>query len=95
MVGCRSNEIKDVPIIPQEKMIEILRDIHIAEGNLQGHVSPDKDSLGKTYYHHIFQEHDIKEADFYQSYDAFTQTPKIMEAVYDSVAIAIQRVKTN
>lgn len=90
--SCKSskNDKLPEPSIKYEKMIEVLRDIHIAEGFMQGLVLNEKDSVAKVHYAHIFKIHGVTEDEFYESYDAFIENPKIMEKLYEAVKDSIE-----
>ena len=76
--------------IKYDKMVLILRDIHIAEGSMQGLVLNKKDSVAKIYYAHIFKIHGITQDEFYESYDAFIENPKMLEEMYEEMTDSIK-----
>lgn len=80
------------PALPADKMVEVLTDVHLAEGLMQGEMIDRKDSLAAVYYRRIWAKHGVEAADFYESYQAYVQRPKEMEAIYDSVTTRLGRV---
>ncbi len=91
--GCDDGgNMKNATIEP-EKMIAILSDIHIMEGELQAHQQVDKDSLAQIYYYHIFKTHGVSEKEFYKNYDLYMAQPKKMEQMYDTVIVRLTNLK--
>jgi hypothetical protein len=90
--ACNSSKEDELPEPPikYEKMIQVLRDVHIAEGSMQGLVLNEKDSLAKVHYAHIFKIHGVTQEEFYESYDAFIANPLIMEQMYEAVTDSIK-----
>lgn len=80
------------PTLSAEQMIEVLTDVHLAEGLMQGEMIDRKDSLAAVYYSRIWAKYDIEEVVFYESYQAYTQRPKELEAIYDSVTTRLSAV---
>ena len=83
-------ELREPPI-KYDKMVLILRDVHIAEGSMQGVVQVKKDSIAHVHYAHIFKIHGITEDEFYESYDFHVENPKLMEKMYEEIKDSIQK----
>jgi len=88
-----TNEKNNVPddILPQEKMVSILSDMHIAEA-----ISRNTIHLGDTnvqtvinYYSFIYKKHQISEDDFKKSYDYYMQHPLLLDSVYSDIITKI------
>jgi hypothetical protein len=95
--NCSSNEIEEAPSLSLSKMSEVLADVHLMEGELQGINKAKKDSVANLYYYVIFKHHDVKEEDFYQTLDYYTDNPNEYEQLYSAVADSIgkKEVKGN
>jgi hypothetical protein len=84
-----SNEKDKMPddIIPQEKMVNILSDMHIAEA-----MARNKIHLGDTnvqtvinYYGVIYKKNNISEANFKKSYEYYMHHPLLLDSVYSEI----------
>ena len=78
-------------ILPQPKMQAVVWDLMLAGEFLNGYVlfrdsSPDAAAISKQWYDKVYQVHHITEAQFRKSYDYYTQHPKIMRELLDSLA---------
>jgi len=95
--SCGGSKEKERPNLSFSKMSEVLADVHIMEGELQGINKTEKDSVASLYYYYIFKLHKIKEEDFYQSLDYYTKNPDLLEELYSATADSISKkpVMTN
>ena len=59
--GCHKAERQG---IPNEKMINVLIDVHLIEASLLGFSNEQKDSLSGLYYQQIYEIHSISEEEF-------------------------------
>lgn len=73
------------PIIPKEKMIEILADIHISEAALANTSPGTKDSIAGVYLTQILKIHHVARKDFDQSLKIYNHDPLTLEPMYDEV----------
>lgn len=72
-------------LIPEEKMIAILADIHLAEAALKSIKKHKKDSLGSMYYEQIFTIHNISRDSFENDLHILRSTPDKLEKIYSKV----------
>lgn len=91
--NCSSSEVIEKPSLSFSKMAEVLADVHLLEGELQGINKIEKDSVANLYYYYIFKLHNVKEADFYQSLDFYTKNPDLYEKLYSATADSIGNKK--
>lgn len=77
--------------IREEKMIDILVDVHVAEAAMQELSSVIRDSLGEVYYGQIFEIHDITEEDFNKTMYLIKQDPEHMERIYKEVLVELDK----
>ena len=78
---------KEIPtteaVLPQEKMVQVLTDIHLAESMLSEiKHRPTQDSLAIAYYAHIMALHEIDAEQFDQSMNAYFTNPSLMDSLY-------------
>jgi len=71
-------------LISQEKLAEIISDIHLAESGLQlSNLSPDSlNRMTAGYYDFIFDKHQVKQSDFEMSYNYYLGKPPEMDSIY-------------
>ncbi len=72
-------------LIDMKKMVEVMKDVHLAEASLQTFKIQEKDSIGKLLYSHVFRIHSVREIDFYESLDYYSDQPEIMDVLYDDI----------
>jgi hypothetical protein len=95
--SCNSGEAEEKPSLDFSKMSEVLADVHIMEGELQGINTIKKDSVASLYYYYIFKTHNVSEENFYQSLNYYTSHPNLLEELYSATADSIsnKEVMTN
>ena len=79
---------EEPPHLPREKMIDIMKDIHLAEvyssmvdASEERTTNKNMDSLVK-YYNIVFNTHNITQEDFNKSVDWYAKHPKELDSVY-------------
>lgn len=72
-------------LIPEDKLVGVLVDTHVAEAAIQNLPSDLKDSLGEVYYRQIFEIHDVNEEDFEQTMSILREDPIRLEIIYEQV----------
>jgi len=71
--------------LTEEKLLDILVDVHIAEGSIQNIYGPEKDSLINLYYQQIYKIHDISEATFNENMKLIRRNPPYVEELYEKI----------
>ena len=79
--------------IDEAKLIDVLCDIHIIEGALQGRPQKDKDSIAELYYSQIYEKHDIAEQRFIQMLELMQEDPKMLESICGKVLIRLDTLE--
>lgn len=87
--NCNNNQ--SIPL-SEEKMVEIIRDLHIAEAAMQNLVGITKDSLGQIYYQQIFDLHEVNEVDFDTSIQRLRRDPTRLNQIYDKVLLSLDQI---
>ncbi len=84
-LACQSKQTSRELPVPEEQLVKVLADIHLAE--VAGHnlFGLKKDSVEALYYRQIFTIHQIDSADFFHSMELLRKEPEHMRAVYDQV----------
>ncbi len=84
----------DKPLISEQKLTEVLKDIHVAEALLtETNDRRTKDSLARIYYAQIFRLHDISREDFDQSMNAYFTDPAALDSLYQKVILHLSQDK--
>lgn len=94
-IGCSKQVEKPKELIPETKMISVLKEVHIAEAAIQSAKADQKDSIATLYYSTIFKIHDIGEQSFYESLDYYMMQPKRFEQMYEQVVEKINETTAN
>lgn len=78
------------PLLNEDELIPILKDIHVAEALLTETIDRRaKDSLARLYYGQIFRLHGIDSSIFNQSMHAYFTDPSALDSLYQAVIDAI------
>lgn len=77
--------------VPEERLVGVLADLHIAEAALQALRGDTKDSMAAVYYDQIYTLHAVDSAAVHQSLEQLRKDPQRMKALYDRV---MERVET-
>ncbi|MEL6865097.1 MAG: DUF4296 domain-containing protein [Bacteroidota bacterium] len=75
--------------LPEEKLVEVLVDVHMAQSALQSIDRERSDSLGRVYYDQIFQIHEVEEATFRKDVVLIRSNPELSKSVYEKVMEAL------
>lgn len=74
-------------LISEEKMVDLLVDIHLAEGDLieRNIRGAEQGSLLAEYYSAILRVHEVSDTEFADSYDWYIARPMDMHDIYEAV----------
>ncbi len=75
------------PPLPKEKMIAILKDIHIAEAKIN-RITTELDSgrvLMGMYEQQIYARHNVDEATYLKAFDYYMSEPQLMDEIYQQL----------
>jgi hypothetical protein len=74
------------PILSEQEMIPLLKEIHLAEALLTEITDKKiKDSVSRYYYQHIFENSSVSETDFEQSMQAYFTQANALDSLYQKV----------
>lgn len=82
--GCGKEEVTGLAV-PEEKMIQVLADVHLAEASLQSLYGNEKDSTAQVYYQQIYFIHEIEEEQFEEAMQWLRRDPETAERIYARV----------
>jgi len=80
--------------IDEEKLKEILIDVHLAEAALQPIISVKKDSLTDLYFSQVFEIHQVHPVDFEASMEILQKDPDRMRKLYRELTEEVKKKKT-
>lgn len=90
IAACQQEEMIQKPngLLPEDKMISFLVDMHIAEAKM-GYVQVnDRDSLEiifRNYEKALFEKHQINDSAYYRSYEYYLADMEKMHEIYSAV----------
>lgn len=80
-------------MLSEDKMVEILTEIHIAEGRLKtvNIFSDSAKKMAPVLYAQIYKEQQVEAEEFKKSYEYYLNHPEQMEAIIDRVIIELSK----
>ena len=94
LLGIWSCETEQLPPISNEKMIEILADVHFAESVAQALPLKQKDTMMVKYYDQIMEIHQVSRIDFDSSVVLLKQKPEELLKIYEKVMEKMDKDKS-
>ena len=86
------NRERELPI-EEDKLVQVLADIHIAESALKDLTGPEKDSAANKLYNQIYTIHNVAAADVDTCLFHLKRDPVKIEAVYAKVLDELNSLK--
>jgi hypothetical protein len=83
--SCQSNSSAQKLLIEEEKLVEVLCDVQLAEAMLDTEATEVRDSILKVYYPQILEKHHIQRADFDTTLVRLGQQPMVSSRIFDKV----------
>jgi|ERR1039458_9699160 hypothetical protein len=80
-------------VLSQEKMVEVLTDIHLAESAITlKFTNKDTSKLqAKVFYDFVYKAHKTTKEQFSKSYDFYVAHPELLNKIYDDVLIELSK----
>ena len=79
-------------IIPEDKMVQILVEVHLAESQSQMSVQyNDIRYLKQSYYQYIFKKHQTNYKQLEKSFNYYAAHPDIFSKIYDEVITGLSK----
>lgn len=85
LVACERKPSPPSDVIPKEKMIKLLVDIHKANAIMESMQVFDTLALDQSYYNHVFIKHNVKPSDFTHSLEWYMKHSEVYNDVYTEV----------
>lgn len=89
MLGCE--EKQSFPI-PDDKLVILLRDVHIAETSILHLQTRDRDSILNLYYEQICEMHDVERADLDSCIVRIKRNPETAYPYYEKVHEELEKL---
>ena len=90
LTGCVQTAKFD-PDFDEEKMINILCDVHLAEAVIQNEPGGIRDSLTEVYYEHIYRIHQTNEEEFLENRKIWFDNPERVDRLYEKILEELSR----
>lgn len=83
---------KPQPIIPEKKLVGILKDLMIVDAGINRTTDPkfNKDSLAAPYYQAVYKKYGVSYFEFYASLIQYQDNPTDMDSLYVKVLEQLQ-----
>jgi len=89
------NPEKIEPDIQEEKMVQILKDIHLAEAIAQSERINIKDSLLAIYYDDIYRIHNITKEDLERNLELWMNDAEVVDKLYEKIIEELSKEESN
>lgn len=89
--SCKEDKTPTLPV-KEEKMAQVLADIHTAESAIRNATGTDKDSLEQLYYQRIMQIHGISREDYDSTLAIMQKNPEMLIKVYNLASQALDSI---
>ena len=89
LVHCGSKKSVPSEMVPKEKMVDILLDVHVMESKIEAIRFGSRDSMQVAYLNaqrNILKKHQVDSATYYKSYDYYFKEMYHMKEIYEKVA---------
>ena len=77
-------------ILPAEKMVEVMFDVHLVEGARNGNVILGDTNSLEDFYHTVYTKHGISEEVFKESFFYYSAHQKAFIPIYEKVLDSLQ-----
>jgi len=91
--GCTEDKVFDYQL-SDEKLVEILSDIHISESATQHLSLSFRDSMSKVYLSQVLEIHGVSQEVFEPDYLALKRDPQKLAIVYDKIIKKLNEIKS-
>ena len=89
--GC--GEKQEKLLIDEDKLVNILAEVHLAEGEMETVNMSDRDTLGKSLYQLIMTHYGVRREDFDQTMIILREDPDRLERVYEKVLDKLSKIQ--
>ncbi|MCT4622380.1 MAG: DUF4296 domain-containing protein [Schleiferiaceae bacterium] len=88
LISCKEKDVVPEPegLLPPEKMVAVLTDVHLIEGARTGLVIMGDSTVGvREHYKAFFEKHNVTQAEFDSSFVYYSKNPKEFDEIYVKV----------
>jgi hypothetical protein len=87
-----TSQTKPQPIIPEKKLVGVLKDLMIVDAGINRSTDPklNKDSLAAPYYQAVYKKHGVSYFEFYASLAQYYDHPTQMDSLFAKVLEQLQ-----
>lgn len=78
--------------LSDEKMVNVLTDLHLAEASMLTLNKRLKDSIHVVYYEQVFKIHEVNDSLFFEELEILRKSPKRVEEIYTKVIDNIEQL---
>ena len=92
LLSCSNNNVSNVEIIPKNKFIQILKDIHLVEADYEINKSKGEEKAKENLYidyHKIFLNYNITKRLFSNTMSYYSNNPNQLEEIY---SLTLQKI---
>lgn len=93
LCGCNHADDKPADLIPEDKMVKVFMDIHVADATVEqkyGAQNPNP-ALSNALYERIYHNHGISAAQYKSSYKYYEARPELMDKIYTQVITELSK----
>lgn len=87
--GCQKNQ-ESLPL-PEDKLVAVLGDLHLAEGAFQNLSTSAKDTLAYMYYEQVYEIHEVEKWMVDSSIAILNRHPEVFEKIYEKVEVKLAK----
>lgn len=93
-ISCGGEEKYTIPenILQPSKMTDVLVDVHILEATLGLNVMQKKDTIAAALFYDVFKNNQVTKEQYDESMDYYMQHPDLLNTLYDSVLVKLDKV---
>ncbi len=90
--NCIPSANNEVPenLIDREKMVNVLKDVYLAEESVATFLPDKRDSMAYLLYNHVFRIHQIEEQQFYESLNYYNTHPEVIKEIHDNISDSLE-----
>ena len=96
LVGCKSEEEEYQAVMPEEQMVQIMKDFMLLEATFNTRLirMSDKDERMESYSEEILEKHGVSKEDFDASYEYYVYHPVEFESMMQLVFEELNKMET-
>lgn len=93
VMSCQNDSSAQKLLIEEEKLVDVLCDVQVAEAMLDTEATEVRDSILKVYYFQIMEKHHVQRADFDSTLARVGQQPTVSGRIFDKVQKKLQKMQ--